>query len=191
MKKQTVGGSFKEPHERDTSGKTALLKAAYALLEETTPKRYDCGRLCGSLCCRENASHGEGEVCGMLLLPGEKELLSGESYRIVSAGEGDILECGGFCRRSMRPFACRIFPFYPKITRRGSRMAISLCPDPRAGRLCPILKDPRRRKASVAFLRAARRAVRILVRDEELCRELLSQSEMLSDMELLKQRLFE
>ena len=167
----------------------ALLAGAYAYLSEVTPLRYDCGALCGAACCKENESHGGEDECGLLLLPGEKELLSGEDYAFLPKESGVLAVCGGDCRRDMRPFACRIFPYYPKITRAAGRFAIDLRPDPRAERICPILWEKRRRKVRVDFLRAARKAVRLLLTDEKLREELLSQSDMLSDIERLRARL--
>ena len=169
------------PNER-----AALLAKAYAVLSDVTPLRYDCGRLCGAACCAENDSHGEGEVCGMLLLPGEKEWLSHEPYTVLPTKEGELLVCSGTCRRDMRPFACRIFPYYPKITPKGDRFVIDLRPDPRAMGICPILWEKRNRKVRISFLRAAKKAARTLLRDEEIRKELIAQSEFLSDIECLR-----
>ena len=37
-------------------------------LEEVTPLKSDCGRVCGAACCRPV----QGEETGMLLFPGEE-----------------------------------------------------------------------------------------------------------------------
>lgn len=171
------------------------LLAAYRLLDTVTPKRCDCGLLCGGACCKENASHGadEDSACGMLLLPGEKELLTDfePNVQIQKTEEGDLLICGGICDRAHRPFACRIFPFYPHFAVRGDNsFRIEILPDPRGALICPILHDRRKRKAQISFLRNAKRAVRILCADPDILRELDQQSEMISDIAALRAKLF-
>jgi hypothetical protein len=168
-----------------------LILSAYELLFDVTPKKNDCGLICGGACCRENTSHGEDSDCGMLLLPGEKELLSGaDDFSFVKSHEGDMLVCRGKCLRELRPFACRIFPFYPKITEISGKVYIKILPDPRAAHICPILSDPRKRKTHIKFLRNAKKAVRILIKDEDIKRELVSQSLMISDIEELRNKIF-
>ena len=46
------------------------LFAARKILEEVTPLKADCGRVCGAACCASL----EGEETGMLLFPGEEAL---------------------------------------------------------------------------------------------------------------------
>lgn len=169
-----------------------LLLAAYDELSQATPKKYDCGLLCDSLCCAQNQSHGDEDDCGMLLLPGEKELLTGEAgFRFIDRDDGTtLLVCQGTCLRDLRPFACRIFPFYPKIQKTGKRLTIQILPDPRSRNVCPIMSDFRKRKTNILFLRAAKKATRILLRDEDIKKELMSQSEMISDIEKLRELIF-
>ncbi len=50
------------------------LFAARSLLEEVTPLKSDCGRICGAACCASL----EGEETGMLLFPGEEALYRGK-----------------------------------------------------------------------------------------------------------------
>lgn len=165
-----------------------LLLAAYDELSEVTPKKYDCGMLCSAACCAENHSHGDEDDCGMLLLPGEKELLEGEAgFEFIDRdGEGTLLVCSGKCLRDLRPFACRIFPFYPKIVQSGRRLSVQILPDPRSRNICPIMSDFRKRKTNILFLRAAKKATRILMQDEDIRKELVSQSDMISDIEKLR-----
>ena len=167
-----------------------LLLEAYDLLSEVTPKKYDCGILCGSACCGENKSHGNEDECGMLLLPGEKDLLEGEAGFVFSESEnGTLLVCTGACLRDLRPFACRIFPFYPKIEQTGKRLTVQILPDPRSTRICPIFCDFRKRKTHIEFIRCAKKAVRILLQDEDIRKELISQSDMISEIEKLRRAL--
>ena len=173
------------------NNKKELILKAYGLLYDVTPKKTDCGALCGGACCYENSSHGDDGECGMLLLPGEKELLCGaDDFSFVKNEDGDILVCNGKCLRELRPFACRIFPFYPKITNIGGKDIIKILPDPRAVGICPICRDFRKRKTHILFLRNAKKAVRILLKDEDIKKELVSQSDMISDIEALRKKMF-
>lgn len=110
------------------------VRAARALLEEITPLRQDCGRLCGGACCQSDED-GQG---GMLLFPGEEAL-----YTPLPAGfsitpddsvapGGLLLRCEGRCDRKTRPLACRLFPLLP--TREGARL------DWRGWAVCPLME---------------------------------------------------
>ena len=90
-----------------------IIKDAYAILNEETPMKYDCGRLCDSLCCKDN-----GEGLGMWLLPGEKEILKEyDTYTFhKSDDKTEVVVCNGVCNRDVRPYACRIYPYYPSLT---------------------------------------------------------------------------
>lgn len=170
--------------------KAQLISAAYELLYDVTPKKYDCGIICGGACCRENQSHG-GESFGMLLLPGEDELLgSQKGFCIKGSEDGTLLTCDGECERAYRPFACRIFPFYPDVKKRAFGYSVKILPDPRAFSVCPVVHDFRKRKTHIKFLRNAKRAVRILLRDDDIARELYSQSEMLDEIKALREKIF-
>lgn len=170
--------------------KTERIHKAYELLGDITPKKYDCGILCTAACCRENQSHGDGEY-GMLLLPGESEMLSDiKDFCIKSSENGCLLTCKGSCERALRPFACRIFPFYPEICKKGNRYTVRILPDPRANGVCPIVNDFRKRKTNIRFLRNAKKAVRVLLHDEDIARELCSQSDMLCEIRALREKIF-
>ena len=171
----------------NTNKKHELLLYAYSLLCDVTPKKYDCGMLCGSACCKENTAHGTDGESGMLLLPGEKELLCGtKDFKFVKSDEGELLVCDGSCVRELRPFACRMFPFYPHIETCGGRYIIKIKPDPRASVICPVFSDFRKRKTHAEFLRNAKKAVRTLLADDDIAKELCSQSDMISDIEKLR-----
>lgn len=92
----------------------ALYDRAYRLLDDVTPRRFNCGTLCGAACCHNLSKSGDTET-GMLLLPFEKDYLqhagaAGYSYLCDSnREEPDMLICSGLCDRRFRPFACRIF----------------------------------------------------------------------------------
>lgn len=155
--------------------KYALLRRAYTLLENSTPLKYDCGKLCGGACCKADAVGTDGEA-GMMLLPYEDVLIGGcREFEIKDTSDGMILTCHGTCERIFRPFMCRIFPYYAKIDKESGR--ISLRVDPRAANICPIAVKKHGARHSVYFHRNAVRAVRILMRDEDFKRELTKTSE--------------
>ena len=157
--------------QRDT-----LLKA-YSLLCEVTPRRFDCGTLCGSACCKD-LSKGLSPS-GMALLPHEKELLSESGFEFGINDDGtDILICNSSCSRELRPFACRIFPYYVKIDGKN----VSIGKDPRAAGICPLLLDRRHRRASVYFLRNAKRAVRLLSDEPDFCADLVKTSDFIESL---------
>ncbi len=157
--------------------KKALFEKAYALLDEVTPLSFDCGSLCGGRCCKSNAI--DGQDCGMLLLPGEDELLSGiQGFDIRNSGNGRVLICSGRCQRDKRPFACRIFPYYARLD--GDR--ISLRVDPRAVSVCPIAHGKKGMRHTASFHRNAVRAVWILCRDKDIKKELMAISDFCGEM---------
>lgn len=154
--------------------KYALLRRAYALLENSTPLKYDCGKLCGNACCKAETVKSKGEA-GMVLLPYEDVLIGGlEEFKIKDTSDGKILICNGSCERIFRPFMCRIFPYYARIDEKTG--GISLRVDPRAANVCPIAIKKHGTRHSAYFHRNAIRAVRILMRDEDLKKELIKTS---------------
>ena len=154
------------------------LLAARALLENATPLKGDCGRVCGAACC-EPDEDGKG---GMLLFPGEEGLYDPlpEGFEITTAPDlpgALLLTCSGTCRREDRPLSCRLFPLLPKekdgvIRAVRDRLGYIVCPllpdglsafDPgfracvvRAGEI--LYADPDHR----AFLTALHAAIRAL-----------------------------
>lgn len=140
---------------------------AWYLLAARTPLPVDCGPICGRACCRQIG----GEVRGMRLFPGEKERLQHmEGFRFWDTGDGGTLvECGGHCKRSARPLACRLFPLFPHLDEAGRVRAVY---DPRAWRLCPLVRQAADIRLDREFVRAVRTAGRLLTQDEA-CRAFL------------------
>lgn len=108
--------------------------AARALLDNITPLRQDCGRICGGACCTCDED-GQG---GMLLFPSEEKLydplpegfaITNDDFVIKGA---KLLTCEGYCNRSDRPLSCRLFPLLP--TEKGAKM------DRRAWAVCPLME---------------------------------------------------
>ena len=135
------------------------LEKARALLENVTPLKTDCGKVCGGRCCRPL----EAEETGMLLFPGEEELYRGKAgWKLRETPAGVLAVCTGSCERGERPLSCRIFPLLPVI-RDG---AVKVAADQRARAVCPLLRQGIR-GTDPAFRDAVREAGRILAEDPE------------------------
>ena len=138
----------------------APLETCLALLEDVTPLRGDCGRLCGAACCRSL----EGEETGMLLFPGEAPRYAGRpGWRVIPCAAGELLICPGRCSRDERPLACRLFPVLP--VPRGDAVRVRF--DLRAAAVCPLTREGLR-ALDPAFVEAVRACGRVLLGDPEL-----------------------
>ena len=153
------------------------LERAYALLEDITPLTTDCGAVCGGRCCRESADSE-----GMLLFPGEEALLADTDFTIRPADGGLLLTCGGSCDRRKRPLACRMFPLFPVLTEEGRVKAVY---DPRGYRMCPLVRECAHVPLDRAFVRAVRRAGRVLTTDPACAAFLRLQSEEIAELNRL------
>lgn len=155
--------------------KYALLRRAYALLEDVTPLKYNCGLLCGGACCKSDTVNSETEG-GMSLLPYEDVLIGGcEGFEVKETVDGKVLICDGSCERIFRPFMCRIFPYYASIDTDTGKISLKI--DPRSVNVCPMAVKQKGTRHSVFFHRNAVRAVRLLMKDEDLKKELIKTSE--------------
>lgn len=143
---------------------TEIFDKVYRLTDNTTPRSFDCGELCGKRCC-SNLSSGKLKS-GMALLPHEKDYLisKGAKYEYAENEDGDILICNGSCNRKLRPFACRIFPYYADL--RDNRIKIKK--DLRAVSVCPLILMKIRKRPSVYFLRNIKKSIRVLCTEEEI-----------------------
>jgi len=144
------------------SDENAVL-AARELLNDLTPLKTDCGRLCQAACCQGD------ENTGMLLFPGEDALYEGCSFADVlpldydlGGTQAKLLVCRGRCEREARPLACRLFPLFLKFKEEGvTRLRI----DVRAKSVCP-LTDYGIKSLDPEFKQAARKAYDLLLEDE-------------------------
>ena len=132
----------------------------YKRLDTLTPVPFDCGEMCGKLCCQ-----GDSES-GMYLFPGEAKLFAGkENFSILSTDfevEGkaaELLVCHGPCKREERPLSCRIFPLVP-MYRKGSTLQIIR--DPRAS-FCPLTHPAAKGCLDPAFIKEVRHAFSVLI----------------------------
>lgn len=154
-----------------------VIERAWAVLEEVTPLATDCGQVCGGRCC-----HATADSVGMLLFPGEEPLLQGQGFRIHPAEGGDLLTCDGVCERAFRPLACRMFPLFPLVTAEGRVRAVY---DPRGWRVCPLVSQCAHVPLRRDFVRAVRRAGRILMEDPACAAFLRLHSEEITELNRL------
>lgn len=151
-----------------------VLQQALALLKDVTPLDTDCGNVCDGRCCRPSA-----DSVGMLLLPGEENLLADEGFTITPADGGHLLTCNGNCHREMRPFACRVFPLFPYVGEDGLVRAVY---DPRSFRLCPLTRNCAHVRLRRDFVRAVRKAGTLLMSDPACAAFLRAQSREIDDL---------
>ena len=114
-------------------GKTRArtFRAIYRLLDRVSPVPFDCGRICGAVCCQSE----EGDEMGLYLLPGEEKIhdrrdgwlrwekQSTDELDLPASWNGTVcfVRCQGpeHCRRALRPIQCRTFPLKPCLRREG------------------------------------------------------------------------
>ena len=150
-------GTQKSPGRRDNMDDA--LFAARLLLENITPMKRDCGKICDAACCRAP----EGETAGMLLFPGEEEAYRGrEGWRIERGADGPLVVCPGACDRAERPLACRIFPLVP-VRKDGEIRAVT---DLGARGVCPLARQGKS-ALDPAFTEAVRKAGELLDKSPE------------------------
>lgn len=131
------------------------VERAKAVIGDLTPlKGHDCGQLCAAACCKGD------ESTGMLLFPGEETTL-----RVTELPDGGRLAvCSGRCDRSQRPLSCMIFPFFPTVDDMGKVYAEI---DSRACGVCPLAVHCDEVVFDRAFLKAVKKAGKLLAADEE------------------------
>ena len=155
---------------------TELLLRARAEIGDLTPLTTDCGALCDAACCQADED-GQG---GVYLFPGEEALAAGMDWGCVEDTDfAPMLVCNGMCDREKRPFACRIFPLFPYVGEDGRIRAVY---DPRSWRLCPLTRNCARVPLRRDFVRAVRRAGRILMKDPACAAFLRAQSREIDDL---------
>lgn len=107
------------------SGTTSVYEQVYSILDRHSLADFDCGDLCGKLCCCYLAA-GDDES-GVELLPGEEDnfpleaewhkprFLSQSLYEYPPdwIGRSGLfqIKCLKACPREKRPVNCRLFPF--------------------------------------------------------------------------------
>ncbi len=125
--------------QNHTNAEIEAVKKARALLQDVTPLKTDCGKLCAHACCQADDT-GKG---GMLLFKGEESLYQNQPdfhiYKNMDVTEkGLLLVCNGTCTRSNRPLSCMLFPLLPK----EIEGKIKVVKDVRGYIVCPLLQHP-------------------------------------------------
>lgn len=142
----------------------------YRLFDNSTPLPADCGRLCGSACCK-------GDDAGMYLFPGEEKVYSLLNPDWCQTESSDmtytyrrtvkkvpLLVCGGKCDRYQRPLACRIFPLTPYV--KDGKLEIII--DPRAKSVCPLSKELTVSQFDKKFVRNIEKSFILLMKNAEI-----------------------
>lgn len=158
--------------------KKSTYKAIYRLLDAVSPVDYDCGTLCGAICCTYGASDTELQNnMGIYLLPGEEKLFTqhedwidwtveqAEDYDFPDSWFGKIyfIRCKTppACHRSMRPLQCRFFPLAPHLNLDDElELILSPLDLPYS---CPLIKD--KMQLNESFVQATYTVWKHLLRD--------------------------
>lgn len=107
-----------------------LIEKIHEKLNEVSPVDYDCGKLCGEICCTYDDETYSNNDLIIYLLPGEEVLYdSSESFELIHYDINEInyphswkngvytVRCINppNCEREIRPIQCRTFPLIPHI----------------------------------------------------------------------------
>ncbi len=111
-----------------------IIPKIYNLLDKISPVNFDCGKLCGEVCCVYDIENKDSDELVLYLLPGE-ELMYGEdnSFELYHLDSKEIkyphswkdniylVKCINppKCNRSIRPIQCRTFPLIPHLSKNG------------------------------------------------------------------------
>ena len=152
-------------------------RAIYDMLDKVSPVPFDCGTICGAICCQ---NPDDDEEMGLYLLPGEEAIHDRESepftwavqnteeYDFPESWEGDVyfVGCKGphTCIRAVRPIQCRTFPLKPILDKAGDLQLI--LNDEDLPYRCPMIED--RVELLPEFIRATYAAWKILTKDERI-----------------------
>ncbi len=152
-------------------------EAIYRLLDRVSPIDYDCGKLCGAICCT-CGEHGEtDQELGIYLLPGEEKLFSkkedwltwtkerAQNFDFPESWTGKVsfVKCKTppTCPREKRPLQCRFFPLEPHLTEDGRlRLILSALDLPYS---CPLIAE--RMELNPSFIQATYTVWTHLLRD--------------------------
>lgn len=152
--------------------KEDVILTCYSLLRRETPLKEDCGKICNGKCCK-----GDNNT-GMILFPGEENLID-ENMEIKVAENGEkIAVCNGTCDRNKRPLSCRIYPLFPLVETEGGSEKVKAIIDLRAD--CPLASGEY--KFNRAFVRKIKRVGKYLLLNEETKVKYLELSDEINDL---------
>ena len=155
--------------------KENVIKSCYSILRRTTPLDFDCGKICNGKCCKGD------EKIGMILFPGEENLIDPNINIIETENGYKLAVCNGTCDRNRRPLSCRIYPLFPVVTEEGN---VKVSFDYRAD--CP-LSESGDFEFNKRFIKRVRRVGKYLLLNEETKEFFLELSDACNEYyELLK-----
>ncbi len=114
--------------ETDASEMKKSIQKLYERLDAVSPVDFDCGKLCGEICCVYDSEEYPNDELALFLMPGEELMYEDtdefELYYIDAAEldfphswkrEVCLVKCRNppRCDRSIRPIQCRTFPLVP------------------------------------------------------------------------------
>jgi len=130
------------------------IQKIYQRLDEVTPVDFDCGKLCGEVCCVYDADETHTEELVLYLLAGEELMyedspdfelyyMDSSEIRYPHSWKDNIylVKCKNppRCDRSIRPIQCRTFPLVPHISKNGEfHLVLDETEFPYE---CPIIRD--------------------------------------------------
>lgn len=130
------------------------IQKIYETLDKVTPVDFDCGTLCGEVCCVYDEGEYRNKDLVLYLLPGEELMYEDSDYfdlYYIDSKDLDyprawkddvfIVECSNppHCDRSIRPIQCRTFPLLPHISKDGKLHLI--LDENEFPYECPIIRD--------------------------------------------------
>ncbi|MCI8646660.1 MAG: hypothetical protein HFE76_07640 [Firmicutes bacterium] len=155
-------------------------EAIYRLLDQVSPLPYDCGTLCGAVCCTYEDPCGQTEdepELGIYLLPGEEKLFTqkedwlswtrepAEKFDFPLSWHGKVyfVKCKTppRCPREKRPMQCRTFPLSPHLTDDGF-LRLVLCTF-QIPYTCPLIEE--NMELTDSFIQATYTVWKHLIRD--------------------------
>ncbi|MEW6523477.1 MAG: hypothetical protein AB1445_07885 [Bacillota bacterium] len=157
---------------------------AYRWFDLATPLPFDCGTLCGKMCCSEWQPG-----VGMYLYPGEEAMFTQDEDWLVWeehdtaefefcpewSGKVTFIMCQRPCPRHRRPVECRTFPLAPHLTAAG---ALEMVLDPDGLHLCPLIRGGELEVLDPAFVTNAHRAWEVLLQDPLIRADVLWRSRL-------------
>ncbi len=152
-------------------------RAIYRFLDRVSPLSYDCGTLCGAVCCGKGDDSHWDEELGIYLLPGEDKVHdkkddwlfwseeSTEEYDFPYSWKGKVyfVRCKNAprCPREKRPIQCRTYPLSPHFPDEGHLVLIWNVSE--LPYTCPLIRD--KVKLNPDFVKATYTVWKHLVRD--------------------------
>ena len=152
------------------------IEKIYKMLDEVSPVNFDCGTLCGEVCCIYDEGDYINQNLALYLLPGE-ELMYEDSdcfdLYVMSSKDLDyphtwqddvfLVECKNppHCDRRIRPIQCRTFPLIPHLSK-NSRLHL-IFDENEFPYECPLITD--NIKLNEDFIKVTYNVWKILIRD--------------------------